>query len=192
MLNVIWCGMILCSLLYGACNGNLEETVSACFRGTEEAITLLLSMAGILSFWSGLLKIAQAGGVLSFLEKCLVPVTKRIFSGIPQGSDAMKKICANICANLFGLGNAATPFGIAAIKSMKQYSSDFSTATDDMCTFVVLNTASIQLIPSTVIAIRAGLGSSAPASFIPLCWISSASALVTGLLCVKLMQKRGG
>ncbi len=192
MLNFIWCGMILCSLLYGACTGNLEETVAGCFSGTEEAVTLLLSMAGILSFWSGLLKIAQAGGVLSFLERCLIPVTKRLFPEIPHGSDTMKKICANITANLFGLGNAATPFGISAIKSMKQYSQDPSTATDDMCTFIILNTASIQLIPSTVIAMRAGLGSMAPASLIPFCWISSITALVTGLVCAKLMRSRGG
>ncbi len=192
MLNFIWCGMILCSLLYGACTGSLEETVAGCFSGTEEAVTLLLSMAGILSFWSGLLKIAQAGGVLTFLERCLIPLTKRLFPGIPHGSDAMNKICANMTANLFGLGNAATPFGISAIKSMKQYSSDNSTATDDMCTFVVLNTASIQLIPSTVIAMRAGLGSKAPASLIPLCWISSIAALLTGLMCAKIMRNRGG
>ena len=192
MLNFIWCGMVLCSLLYGACSGNLDETVAGCFSGTEEGISLLLSMAGILSFWSGLLKIAQAGGVLSFLERCLVPVTKRLFPGIPRGSETMNKICANITANLFGLGNAATPFGIAAIKSMQQYSLDKSTATDDMCTFVVLNTASIQLIPSTVIAMRAALGSMSPASLIPLCWISSIAALLTGLMCAKLMRNRGG
>lgn len=192
MLNVIWGGMILCSLLYGGFTGRLEETVAGCFSGTEQAITLVLSMAGIMSFWSGLLKIAQAGGMLALLERCLTPLTKRLFPGIPAGSETMKKICANITANLFGLGNAATPFGIAAIKSMKQYAVDQMTATDDMCTFVVLNTASIQLIPSTVIAMRAGLGSHAPASIITLCWLSSIAALMTGLFCARMMRKRGG
>lgn len=192
MLNWIWSGMILCSLIYGGCTGRLEQTVAGCFSGTEEAITLVLSMAGILSFWSGLLKIAQAGGILNLLERGLAPITKRLLPGIPEGSEAMNQVCANITANLFGLGNAATPFGIAAIKSMKQYAPIEGTASDDMCTFVVLNTASIQLVPSTVIAMRAGLGSAAPASLIPLCWFSSAMALFAGLLCARMMKRRGG
>ncbi len=192
MLNWIWSGMILCSLIYGGCTGRLEQTIAGCFTGTEEAVTLILSMAGILSFWSGLLKVAQAGGVLSWLERGLAPVTKRLLPGIPEGSECMNKVCANIAANLFGLGNAATPFGIAAIKSMKRYAEKEGTASDDMCTFVVLNTASIQLIPSTIIAMRAGLGSAAPASLIPLCWFSSAMALVAGLFCAKMMKRWGG
>ncbi|MDY4975726.1 MAG: spore maturation protein A [Clostridia bacterium] len=192
MLNWIWSGMILCSLVYGACTGGLEQTIGGCFSGTEEAVTLVLSMAGILSFWSGLLKVAQAGGVLSLLERGLAPVTKRLLPGIPEGSEAMNKVCANIAANLFGLGNAATPFGIAAIKSMKKYAAGEGIASDDMCTFVVLNTASIQLVPSTVIAMRAGLGSAAPASLIPLCWLSSGAALGAGLFCAGLMKRRKG
>jgi len=192
VLNYIWCGMMLCSMIYAFATGTLEETLRGCFSGTEDAVTLLLSMAGLLSFWNGLLKVAQAAGILNFIEQCLIPVTKRLFPNIPVGSDSMKKICANITANLFGLGNAATPFGITAVNSMKQYAVNPYVATDDMCTFILLNTASIQLIPSTVIAMRSGLGSISPASIIPFCWITSITALLSGLLCAKIMRNRGG
>ncbi len=188
MLNYIWCGIIMSSLIYGGCTGRIEETIAGCFSGAEDGITLVLSMIGILSFWSGLLRIAQSGGIISALEYILSPVTKRLFPNIPVGSDAMNKICANITANLFGLGNAATPFGISAIKSMKKYSEEDGVATDDMCTFIVLNTASVQLIPSTMIAMRAALGSQSPSGLIPLCWISSIFALSAGLLTIKFLK----
>ena len=178
----------MCSLIYGGCTGRMEETLQGCFSGTEDAITLVLSMIGILSFWSGFLRIAQTSGILSKLERLLSPITKRLFPNIPIGSDAMNQICANIAANIFGLGNAATPFGISAIKKMKQYSTSGDTASDDMCTFVVLNTASFQLIPSTMIAMRTSLGSQAPTSVIPYCWISSICALIAGLFVNKMLQ----
>lgn len=190
MMNWIWCGIILCSFLYGGATGNLQKTVAGCWSGTEEAVKLILAMSGIMMFWSGLLKIAEKSGLLALVERWLFPVTKRLFPGIPPASDAMKKICANITANLFGLGNAATPFGIAAIKSMKAYTGDSDTATEDMSRFVLLNTASVQLIPSTMIALRAGKGSSSPASIIPLCWVSSAAALFAGLCAFGAMTRK--
>lgn len=190
MLNAIWCGMILVSLVYSVLAGTTAETISACFAGTEEGIRLLLSIGGLMGFWSGMLQIARAGGILKAIEKCLIPLTGRLFPGIPAGSEAMNCICANITANLFGLGNAATPFGVAAVKKMQKYAPDAKTASDDMCTFVVLNTASLQLIPSTVIAMRAGLGSSAPAAIIPYCWVTSIAALFAGLFCAAVLRRR--
>lgn len=190
MMNWIWCGMMLCSFVYGGATGTLQQTVAGCWSGTEEAVKLILTMSGIMMFWSGLLKIAETSGMLACLERWMAPVTKRLFPGIPPTSDTMKKICANMTANLFGLGNAATPFGISAIKSMKAYMRDSDTATEEMSRFVLLNTASVQLIPSTMIALRTANGSLSPASIIPLCWVSSAAALFAGLFAFGVMTRK--
>lgn len=181
MLNVIWGGMVLLSVLIGGITGRLEETVQGAFQGAETAVTMLLSMTGAMCLWTGLIKIAEQGGILSLLKRCLRPFTKRLLPGIPEHSQAMDAVVANIAANILGLGNAATPLGISAIQKMKSYATGKG-ASDDMCMFIVLNTASIQLIPSTVIAMRAGLGSADPDCILPAVWIASLSALMVGVV----------
>jgi len=181
--------MILISLITAAFTGSLDKTVNAAFSGAGEAVTLLISMLGIMCLWTGLMKIAERCGVISFVKHLIKPLTKRIFKGIPQNSDAMDFICANISANILGLGNAATPFGIMAMKNMQKYAMD-ENATDAMCMFVVINTASIQLVPTTIIAIRATLGSQNAAGILPAVWAASACGLIAGLTAAYLFSRK--
>jgi len=189
MLNYIWAGMILLSLATAVITGRVDQTVGAAFTGAGEAVTLLISMLGIMCLWTGLMKIAERSGAINLVKHLIKPLTKRIFKEIPQDSAAMDYICANISANIFGLGNAATPFGIMAMKNMQKYSPDDS-ATDAMCIFVVMNTASLQLVPTTIIAMRASLGSADPARIIPAVWAASLCAMIFGLAAAYILSKR--
>lgn len=189
MLNYIWAGMILFSILVSVFTGRVDETVNAAFSGAGEAVTLLFSMLGIMCLWTGLMKIAELGGVIALLKKIIRPLTKRVFPGIPEDSSAMNAICANISANIFGLGNAATPLGISAIQKMKKYANG-DDASDDMCMFVVMNTASLELIPTTVIAIRASCNSANATQIIPAVWIASICSLTVGIFMAFVFSRR--
>jgi spore maturation protein A len=138
--------------------------------------------------WNGIMKIADAGGLTKALAKILSPITKKLFPDVKPGSEGMKAICMNIAANFLGLGNAATPFGLKAMKEMSDNSLEKKTATDSMATFIVINTASIQLIPTTIAVIRLKYGSAAPFDILPCVWISSIITLLCGILFAKLME----
>ncbi|MBQ6152994.1 MAG: spore maturation protein A [Ruminococcus sp.] len=185
MLSYIFAGMILISLIFAAVTGNMAELSSSALDSASEAITLILKMCGGLCMWSGVMAIAKDAGLTEKMSKIFAPLLRKLFPDIDEGSDAFSYISMNISANLLGLGNAATPLGLSAMKELRKNSID-DRATDSMVTFVVMNTASIQMIPTTVAVLRRSYGSSSPFDVIFCVWISSALALMVGLCVVKV------
>ena len=186
-MNYLWPVMIILALIAGAANGTLDETVAAGLAAAENSITVVLSFAGMMCFWSGILHVAELGGISAVMEKVLRPITRLLFPRLKKGGEELKKITANICANLLGMGNAATPAGIDAMQSLDKINPHPEKPSDEMCLFAVLNTASIQLIPTTIISMRAAAGAQDPAAvFIPI-WISSACSLAAALAAMKII-----
>ena len=189
MMNYIWSGIIILSLIVGFFTGRIGETATAAMDGAKNAVETIISLLGVMCFWMGMMNIAQKAGLLDKLSKFLEPVISRLFKGV-KGEKAKQAILMNITANIFGIGNAATPFGIKAMEEMQKENRGSTSATNDMCMFVVLNTASIQLIPTTLFALRSSYGSEDPYKILPAVWIVSVAALVFGISAAKIMGKR--
>lgn len=185
MMNYLWAGMILLSLLAGVFLGNPEGFSSSVMDGATEATELLISVVGIICFWSGMMEIAKRSGITDYLAKLFSPVMRLLFPAVKRDSEAMRYMTLNISANLLGLGNAATPLGIEAMKALRKESPLEDTASDEMVLFVVLNTASLQLLPTTLGAYRANYGSKSPFDIMPAVWVSSIAALVAGVTVAK-------
>lgn len=189
MMNYIWSGIMLLSLLVGFLTGNIGETATAAIDGAKNAVETVISLLGVMCFWMGMMNIAQKSGILNKLSKILEPVISSLFKGVKR-EEARQAILMNITANIFGIGNAATPFGIKAMEEMQKENRGKSIATNDMCMFVVLNTASIQLIPTTLLALRTSYGSADPYKILPAVWIVSVVALFFGICAAKIMEKK--
>ena len=182
----IWVGMLALSVLFGSINDTLDQVSAAALEGAGAAVTLCISMGGIICLWNGIMEVARRGGLSAGLARLLRPILRRLFPQNRDNNVAMEALSANVSANVLGLGNAATPFGIKAAGAMKQG----KTATNDLCMLVVLNTASIQLIPATVAGIRASAGAARPFAILPAVWITSLVSLVVGIGMAKLLSKR--
>ena len=185
-MNFVWSGVILLSLGVSVIMGVPERVLQSGITGAGDAVKILISLAGTLCFWSGILRIAEKGGAAAGCQRLLSPVIKRLFPTTRQKG----KITMNIIANLFGTGNAATPAGVAAMEGMDEENGKNPCPSREMSRFAVMNTASIQLFPTTVISILSSLGAKNPFSVVPLVWISSFSALCAALLAQKLLYKR--
>ena len=193
MMNFIWGGLILIGILCALATGRMGELSASVLSGAADAVRLVISLLGMMCLWTGLMKIAEKGGLTAILAKLFSPVMTRLFPEYKKDSPAIKAICMNINANLLGLGNAATPMGIAAMKEMaKAQKSELSyTADNGMVMFVVINTASLQLIPTMMSALRASHGAASPFDVMPAVWITSVCGLCVGVLMAKLLEKRG-
>ena len=189
VMSWIWFGMVTVSLIFSAHNGQGARVTAALAEGAQGAITLSLSMAGSLCLWTGVGRLMERSGLTSILATLIRPILGRIFPSSRQDETLAGSLCSNICANLLGLGNAATPMGIRAARRLADPKQP-GTATDELCRLVVLNTASIQLIPSTVAAVRAGLGCPAPFDILPAVWITSFSSAGIGLLAAWMFGRR--
>ena len=177
----IWTGLLAISLVCAAVTNNVGALAAAIPKGAQAGITLAISIAGSMCLWTGIGKLMEGAGLTRLLSKLLSPLLKLLFPGARRNETARYYLSANICANILGLGNAATPMGIQAAKRLKDPHNS-TRATDDLCRLIVLNTASIQLIPANVAAIRAGLGASAPFDILPAVWITSICSASLGLL----------
>ncbi|MFB4160673.1 nucleoside recognition domain-containing protein [Geomicrobium sp. JSM 1781026] len=166
MINWIWMSMLIIGLVFAVFTGRMEEVNAAVFEGAEQAVTLCFGLISILVFWLGMMRIAEEGGLLLFLSKRLSPVVGKLFPEVPKDHPAMGYILSNMTANFFGLGNAATPMGIKAMEELKKLNGNTDEASRSMITFLAINTASITLIPTTVIAIRMTYGSANPGEII--------------------------
>lgn len=191
MLNYIWAFMIIISIIFGAVNGRLDVVATEALAASKEAVMTVLALTGAMCFWSGLLKIAEEGGLVNALRKLLRPVIRLLFPGIRPDSDAAGAIISNMSANLLGMGNAATPFGIKAMHELDALGGHSGVASNAMCMFVVINTASIQLIPTTMIAILSGAGAQNPFDIIVPTLITSFIALVLGALMCAALSRTG-
>lgn len=186
-MNLLWGMMILISIAFSFVGGNVSETLNAGFSGAASAIEVVLSFAGVMCLWTGLLKAAEACGISKLIKKLLSPIIKFLFPNLDKKSPALEFISLNITANLLGLGNGATPMGIKAMKALDRGD---DTPTDEMCMFIVLNTTAFQLIPTSILALRSGFGSENPFSVIVPIWITSSVSLIVSIFCVKLMCRR--
>ena len=173
-MNYIWSFMVAGSLVFGVINNNVGDVLTAGLSGASSAISVCLGFAGMMCFWSGVLSLAERSGVSHFISKLMTPILGRIFG---KDNTALPHIAMNVTANLLGMGNAATPAGIAAMKELdKENNSEYPNR--KMAVFAVMNTASLQLIPATVAALRASAGSLSPFDIIVPVWITSAVSLV--------------
>jgi len=189
MMSKLWAGMVALAVLFGFINGKMGEVAAAAMEGAKEAVTLCLSIAGVICLWNGVMEILSQSGLADKLARLLRPALARLFPNAAGDSDSMNAISANITANVMGLGNAATPLGIKAAKSLAALSPLNGAAGDDLCMLVVINSASLQLIPATVASIRAGLGAAQPFDILPAVWLTSAAALVAGVASAKIFAR---
>ena len=187
MMNLLFGGMLLLSFVFAALTGRMEQLSAAAMGQAGEAVTLVLSLLGMLCLWSGLMKIAQESGLTELLCRALTPVTKRLFRGLNPRGEAAQAISMNLAANFLGLGNAATPLGIRAMCAMAKEQGANGRATDDMALFVILNTASMQLVPTTTAMLRMRAGAAAPLDFLPLTWVCSAGSIVAVVLMARAL-----
>ena len=179
MLNKIWPLFIIISFSYAIFSGNLEKLNSAIFTSTSDAINLCISLLGTICLWNGIMQIANKTTIIDKLVKILNPIINLLFPEIKENKQIKKEISMNMIANILGLGNAATPLGLKAMKSMQKENKNKEELTNSMMMFIVINTASIQIIPTTVIAIRNSLGSSEPTKIIFPVWIATICAAIS-------------
>lgn len=190
MLNIIWPIFIAISFIYALMSGNIEQVSNGLFDSASSAVELTLTFFGTICLWNGIMKIAKETTLMSKLTKMLKPVIKFLFPELKHNEQAKKEISMNMVANLLGLGNAATPLGLKAMETMQKDNPKKDTLTNSMAMFIVLNTASLQLIPTNVIAIRSSLGSDAPSSIILQVWIATVIAAFVGITATKILMKK--
>lgn len=188
VLSWIFCGIVSISTFCALLLGRGSELSSSIPAGAQAGTTLAISMAGSICLWTGIGKLMQHAGLTAALSRILRPLLCRLFPGTKTDPVLAEELSGNICANFLGLGNAATPMGVRAAKRMAKHG-EKSIATDEMCRLVVLNTASIQLIPANVAAVRASLGSAAPFDILPAVWISSLCSAGLGVAAAFLLGK---
>jgi spore maturation protein A len=179
------------AVVYSMLCGNAAATVNAGINAAQESVTTVIAIAGIMCLWSGIMKIADKAGIPALLSKLLSPVLHRLFPRLGANSPAMRAITMNITANMLGMGNAATPPGLQAMEELDKQNEIPETASDEMCIFTVLNTASFQLIPTTIISLRAAAGSVNPSEIILPVWITSALSLTAAVTAAKLILSAG-
>lgn len=181
MIGFIWVGIIILSVICAFFCSNAPQLINSLFSGAANAVTLCISLCGCICFFSGLMNIAQKSGITSLFTAMLKPILKIAFPGLDIHSKAASAISLNIAANMLGMSNAATPFGLEAMKQLQAQNNSPNTASDSMITFIILNIATVQIVPTTVAVMRSAAGSKAPLEIMPCVWISSISAAVCGV-----------
>lgn len=191
MLNKIWPIFIIISFIYAFFSGNIDKVNSGIFESTKSAVELSLTFLGTMCLWNGIMKIAYNSKLINKIVKILNPIIKKLFPEIKKDEKIKKEVSMNIIANIFGLGNAATPLGIKAMTSMQEVNKKKDTLSNSMMMFIVINTASLQIIPTTVIAIRTSLNSSNPTSIVVPVWVATLFSIIAGIFITKILIKRG-
>ena len=202
MLNYLWAGMIIVGIVYAACTGNIVEVTNAALDSSKEAITLCTTMAGVMAFWTGLMEIARRGGMIRALTGRMAPVLKFLFPGLPAGHPAREHIATNFIANVLGLGWAATPAGLRAMEELGKLEEDRRAgwaagparkrgiASNEMCTFLIINISSLQLIPVNVIAYRSQYGSVNPAAIVGAGILATSVSTGAAILFCRVMERK--
>lgn len=189
MLNILWPIFIIVSFIYAILFGNVEEVNNGIFASLTDAIELTITFLGTMCFWNGIMQIAQDTSFVDKLVKILKPFMRFLFPKLKPKDKAYQEISMNMVANIMGLGNAATPLGLKAMKTLQEENTKKDTVTDSMAMFIILNTASIQLIPTNVIAIRTALGSQNASGIILPVWIATIAAAIAGVVATKIFIK---
>ena len=189
MINYIWFVMIFLGLIVGIFTGNGEGISNAIIGSIDSTVSFIIGLVGLMCFWCGVMKVAEKSGFTEKLAKLMKPILKLIFKESAKDEKALGAIVMNITANMMGLGNAATPFGIKAMEEMDRLNNEKGRASNDMALFLVLNAACIQLVQSTVLSIRAAARSTNPGVIILPAIISTGTAAIVGVICCKILQR---
>lgn len=189
MINYIWFFLIFFGVLVGILTGNGETISKAIINSSGNTVTFVIELTGIMCFWCGVMKVAENSGLTEKISKLLKPILKLIFKEAAKDEKTLGAIVMNLTANMMGLSNAATPFGIKAMEEMDKLNKDKDIASNDMALFLVLNATCIQLIPSTIISIRAACNSANPGIIILPTLVSTGTAAIVGVLCCKILQR---
>ncbi len=190
MLNKIWPLFIIISFIYSIYSGNISNVNNAIFSSAEETVNLCITLLGTLCLWNGIMNIAIKTSLIQKLTKFLKPFISILFPDLKNDKDISEQVSMNVIANMLGLGNASTPIGLKAITSMQEKNKDKTTLNNSMAMFILINTASLQIIPTTVISIRSSLGSSNPSKIILAVWVATVCAFLTAVILGKLLSKK--
>ena len=182
MLNYLWGFMIVIGIIVGVLNGKIDAVSTATINSAKEAITLCITMLGIMSLWTGIMQVAKATGIMDALTKALYPILRLLFPDIPKGHPANEYIASNMIANILGLGWAATPMGLKAIGELQKLNKNGDTASTDMCTFLIINISSLQLIPVNIIAYRSQYGSVSPTEILGAALVATTISTIAGII----------
>lgn len=188
MINYIWAGIIVLGIVYMLATGNSALILQSITNSSANAIQICISLAGIYCFWLGIMNIAKESGLIEKLSDALSPVLKKLFPN--TGKKAFNYISMNIAANILGLGDAATPFGLSAMEELQKENPLLNTASDSMIMFIILNTASLQIIPTTVLSLRNSMGATNPTSIVITSLITTAVSAIFGVVLCKVFEKR--
>lgn len=190
MLTIIWSAIIAISIIFSFATGNGREIVNMLNSAIISGADLFLKLAPLMCFWSGIMETAERSGITNVIAKALRPIIRLLFPDIKDDFDAVSKISLNMSANILGMGNAATPLGLQAMERLDNLNPFPETASDAMCMFVIVNTASIQLIPSSVISWRSQFGSASPSDIMPAVLITTLAAFLTGTVSAKICSRK--
>lgn len=197
MLNYIWAFMIVIGILYGAFTGNISEVSNGFLTSSKEAVTLCITMLGVLSFWSGIMEVGKRAGIIKQITKLITPLVNYLFPKIPKDHESREYITTNIIANILGLGWAATPPGLKAMESLSKLNEETNgskkvhISSDEMCTFLIINISSLQLIPMNIIAYRSQYGSVNPTAIVAPAIIATSASTIAAIIFCKIMMKKG-
>jgi spore maturation protein SpmA len=189
VLNYIWLALILLSVAIGGWNDRLKDVTDGAFDGAKTAVTIALGLIGIRALWLGVMRLAERAGLVQKIARALRPIMKRLFPDVPADHAAMGSMLMNMAANMLGLGNAATPLGLRAMRDLETLNSRPGVATNAMCTFLAINTSSVQLIPTTAIAILFAAGSTRPTAIVGTALLATLCAATVAIISVKLLEK---
>lgn len=189
MLGYIWLFFIVSAVVLGAVNGKIGAVTQSILDSANLAVEISISLIGIMAFWLGIMKLAEASGLIVVFSKLIKPITRKLFPDVPPEHPAIGNMAMNFSANALGLTNAATPIGIKAMKELQKINKNKTVATNAMCTFLAINTAGFQLVPASIIAILATAGSKTPTNIIGPTMIASMCALSTAIISVKVLEK---
>lgn len=191
MLNVLWPIFIIISIVYAFLSGNIENINKTVFDSVDNAVNFSINLLGMTCLWSGLMEIAVNTNIIKFLNKMLQPIMKNLFPNLKSENRASEDITMNIIANILGLGNAATPLGLKAIEELQKENNNKETLSDNMIMLILLNTASLQIIPTTVLSLRNSLQSENPTEIIFPVWVATICAALAGITVTKILIKKG-
>ncbi|MBE5816100.1 MAG: spore maturation protein A [Clostridiales bacterium] len=187
-ISLLWCGVVIICVVYMILTGNSQEILESMLNSSKGAIELCISLAGVYCFWMGIIEVGSESGLMKGLSRLMMPALKRLFKN--ESEEAYEHISANFSANLIGAGNAATPAGINAVRALSASATKKGVATDNMMLFIVMNTSSLGLLPTTVISMRRLMGSQRPSSIMPGVLITSLVGTVTGVVLCKMLSRR--
>lgn len=188
-MNYIWGAMVIFSFIAALFSGNMQALSDSVVNGGKDAISLVINLTGMMCLWGGIMKIAEKAEITKIICNFLSPLFSLLYKNVDKKSETARAMSMNITANLLGLGNAATPLGLEAMRRMQESNSDKAVATDDMVVFVVMNSAAMRLIPTTVATLRTQFGSQSPMEIMPATWLSTLLSLTAGIVTAKVISK---